>query len=210
MDDVTVPVLTYTADNRHETKIFELIENAITEEEVAALKEFAESQIPEASEDETSQKVEMANRPDKWDSAGVIAKIQDIFRDYVRNTYFLVGSLEPRKFVILRTDDVQEYSETYGRFQIDGVLTYTAIMPLSKPDVDCRPGEILFTVHGEGFKSEPGNLIVFRNEEFNSWKIPDMFSGTRFDLILVLQEINKSMTYDEFEIEPLEDNGVPY
>jgi hypothetical protein len=187
------PVL--TKETRHLQKKFEIIRNAITPEESLALKNYISSKITESSNSKYSNQLVLPYRPDEWDEFGVIQKIQDIAKGHILETYPIIGQLEPRKFMILRTDNVQTYKETYGLYNANSEILYTAIVTPSSP-TDYFSGETLYTVNGEGFYPNPRDMVVQRNEELNSWEIIEVLSGTRFDLVVVFQEIDRTISYN--------------
>jgi hypothetical protein len=195
-------------DRKNYAKYFS-IDSCITEEEAASLAVFAKTKMPSATseESEISQSVELYNRPDAWDDSGVINKLQNIFREAIKEKFFLTGILEPRKFLLLRSDEIQSYTEEYEEFKDMGEVAYTAFMTLN---TDFRGGENVYYVEGNGFRAIPGNLNVHRNEYRNSWAIKDVQVGTRFDLVLVVIERPVAARYDEFEIELSVDDGRPY
>lgn len=188
---------------------YSVAEDAITQEEVDSLLNFAKSKLPVANneESEVSQICELYNRPDAWDNEGVISKLQQVFRDQIKKTNFLVGVLEPKKFILMRTDELQSYSEKYEEFVDGPEVEYTAVATLNS---DFRGGDTDYFKGGEGFMPKPGNLHVHRNEEFNSWNIKEVNVGTRYDFMMVLIERPVSARYDEFEIEQSVDDGIPY
>lgn len=185
----------FTVETRHLQKRFDVISNAIDSEEGLSLKGFIESKIPESSDSPYSQQLVLPYRPDEWDGSGVIQKVQDIAKAHVMSTYAIVGQLEPRKFMLLRTDNVQTYKETYGSYNENGEILYTAILTPSSP-TEYYSGETLYAVNGEGFHPNPRDLVVQRNEELNNWEIVEVLTGTRFDLVVVFQEIDRTISYD--------------
>lgn len=186
-----------------------VVEKAISEEESASLLEFAKQKLPYANNEdsEVSQLLELYNRPDAWDDKGVVNKIQQAFREQIKETNFLVGVLEPKKFILLRTDELQSYSNLYEPFVDGPEVEYTAVVTLNS---EFRGGDTLYTHSGVGFRPSVGDLHVHRNEESNSWKIVDVNVGTRYDFMLVFIERPVPTNYDEFEIEQSVDDGIPY
>lgn len=195
-------------ESRSEYIPFAVVKDCITSNEVDALKSFIESKIPLSTNESSSasQLVELYNRPDAWDSSGVIDKIQTFFRQYIKENFFLTGILEPRKFIVLRTDELQSYEEIYEDFVNDGNAAYVAVATAND---NYKGGDTVYRT-GEGITSPVGGLVVHRAETLNSWKINDVVVGTRFDLILVIIERPVEARYDEFEIEQTIDDGVDY
>lgn len=185
----------FTAETRHLQKRFDILSNVITPEESLALKAFIESKIPESSDSTYSQEVVLPYRPDEWDELGIVQKIQDLAKAHILKTYAVVGQLEPRKFMVIRTDNVQTYGETYGSYNQNGEILYTAVVTPSSP-TDYYSGETLYGVNGEGFHPNSCDMVVQRNEELNSWEIVEVLTGVRFDLIVVFQEIDRTISYD--------------
>jgi hypothetical protein len=189
--------------------LYEELKNALTPTEVRALKRFVLSVAPNKVDGPTSNKIEIYNRPDAWDPEGSINKLQNIFRDYIKETFFLTGILEPRQFIVLRTDAGQSYSEEYGLYKNNGEVLYTGYMSLTS-DVDAPGVETIYTKNGFGFEQRPGSLVVHRNEAFNNWSISEVTSGTRLDIVLVQTELDKHADYNEFVIDQSVDDGVEY
>jgi len=200
----------FNADNRHLPKIFDVLQNQITIQESEHLLEFISTKFPESEEEitETSSVIKLLNRPDNWDSFGVIEKIYGIARQHIMDTYWMVGNLEPRHFLILKTEDAQNYEELYGDFDANGETVYTAVVTPSLPESYFQ-GETRYTVNGNGFQPNPLDIVIHRNEELNSWEITDVTKGVRYDLVLVFQEPTQRVSYD-FEIEQTVDDGVEY
>lgn len=200
----------FNADNRHLPKMFDVLKNQITDEEAEQLSSFIDSRLlaPTGGESEFSSKLKLLNRPDNWDAHGVIEKIYNIARSHIMGTYWMVGNLEPRDFIIMSTKNAQKYEETYGAFDENGETLYTAIVtPCSKNEY--FQGETQYTVNGEGFNPSPTDIVLHRNEELNNWQITEVINGTRYDLILVFQEPTQRVSYD-FEIEQTVDDGIAY
>ena len=191
----------FNADNRHLPKMFDTLKDQITVEEAEQLLSFIDSRLlaPADGESEVSSKLKLLNRPDNWDDHGVIEKIYNIARSHIMDTYWMVGNLEPRDFIIMRTEDVQKYEEIYGAFDKNHETLYTAIVtPCSNKDY--FRGETRYTINGEGFMPSPTDIVIHRNEEMNNWEITEVVNGTRYDLLLVFQEPTQRVSYD-FEIE---------
>jgi hypothetical protein len=187
---------------------FSVVKDCVSREEVDALRRFVEAKIPASTNDssEVSQVVELYNRPDAWDDSGVIDKFQVFFRQYIKENFFLTGILEPRKFILLRTDELQSYEENYEDFVDNGEAAYIAIATLND---DYKGGDTIYRT-GEGITSPVGGLSIHRAETLNSWKISDVVVGTRFDLVLVVIERPVEARYDEFAIEQSVDDGIDY
>lgn len=198
-----------TPEDRKNYNKYSFVEGAIADSEVESLLAFAKSKLPTANNEtsETSQICELYNRPDAWDNEGVISKLQQAFRDQIKKTNFLVGVLEPKRFTLLRTDELQSYSEEYPDFVDGPEVEYTAVVTLNN---DYRGGDTDYVVDGEGFMPVPGNLHVHRNERGNNWMIKDVNVKTRYDFMMVMIERPVSARYDEFEIEQTVDDGVDY
>ena len=206
-----------TPEDRNKVTEPYILKSCLTNEEVKVLAKFAKGQLIEPNNvdtpdlgieaSEVTQKKELYNRPDAWDSAGAIDKLQNIFRESLKEHYFLVGVIEPKKFIVMRTDELQSYKEEYGNFEENGVVTYTALMTLNS---EFKGGETLYPRSGAGHRITPGDLIIHRNEADNDWVITEVNVGTRFDLMLVVIERPVSVNYDEFEIEQSVDDGIDY
>ena len=196
----------FTADNRHLPKMFDVLTDQITLEEAQQLLEFIDSRLVPEGEKETSSRLELLNRPDSWDKYGVIEKVYSIARAHIMDTYWMVGNLEPRDFVIMRTEDLQTYREEYGNFDSNEETLYTAtVTPCLSTNYS--QGETRYTINGEGFEPGPTDIVVHRNEKINSWEITEVAVGTRYDLLLVFQEPTQRVSYN-FEIEQsVEDNS---
>lgn len=201
------------AENRHERTKPVVIEQCVTPEEAGLLLEFAKSVLPNATNEETeeTQVHYLYNRPDAWDPDGVLNKIHDSLREYIKETYHLTGILEPKSFAIMRSDELQGRSEIYGNFESnEGETFYTGFMSLNTQREDYVGGDNLYVNDGTGFTSLPGDLHVHRNEDGNSWEISHVHVGTRFDVVVIVTERQVRARYDEFEIEQTVDDGVEY
>jgi len=189
------------------------LENCVTAEEAAKLLSFAKTVIPSATNEdsEETQVHYLYNRPDVWDSDGVIDKIQIAFREFIRETYYLNGILEPKFFAIMRSDELQGRTEMYENFESpEGETFYTGYMTLNTQREDYVGGDNVYVNDGRGFTSLPGTLHVHRNEDGNSWEITPVHVGTRYDVLIVVTERQVRARYDEFEIEQTVDDGVEY
>lgn len=185
----------FDGTNSYLEKRFEVLPGVLSSEEVLALKEFIGSKLPKSSEDEFSQTLVLPYRPDEWDSIGVVQKVQDISRSHIVSTYAVSGQLEPVKFKVMRTDNVQKYLETYGKYNDNREILYTAITTVPSP-VDHYSGETLYQNNGEGFRPNPGDLVIHRNETLNNWEIVGAANTPRFDLLIMFREVDRSISYD--------------
>ena len=203
--DYSDPVFDET--NRHLPKMFDLLKNVLTIEDAEGLEAFIKYKMPkEINDSETSQSLDLPYRTDEWDNTGVIAKIQELAKEHIQNTYSLAGYLEPRKFMLLRTENVQRYEDIYGSYNENGEVLYSAIVTPTSSD-EYYSGETRYTVNGEGFRPSPRDVVVHRNEEMNNWEIVEVVRGVRFDLIITFQEINKQVSYD-YEIDQTQAEGL--
>lgn len=188
----------YTEDNRHLEKKADLLCNVLTDDDSTQLELFIESKLGPSVSSELSESSRICNlpyRPDEWDAAGVIQKVQDIARNHILNTYVVVGDLEPRSFKLLRTEDVQTYKEEYDKYDQNGEILYTAVVTASNPDTYWH-GETRYLVNGEGLRLRRNDMLVHRNERLNTWEIVEVLRGTRLDLVIVFQEIDRRISYD--------------
>lgn len=198
----------YTEENRYLPKKFDILTGVVTTEEAEKLREFITSKLPNTSEDSSSQSHVLPYRSDEWDSDGIINRLQSLARDHVRATFHTIGAVEPRKFMLLRTDASQSYSETYGNYINNREILYTAVVtPVS--EFSHSPDETVYTTNGEGFKPSQVDMVVHRNEEYNNWSIPELDSGSRLDLIMVFREVDQSISYD-YPMDQLEETDEKY
>lgn len=192
----------FNADNRHLEKMFDVLENQITQNEADQLLAFAQAKTSTLPE---GQSVSILyNRPDGWDETGVVDKIYKIARQHIMDTYWMIGNLEPRSFCIVRTEGSQEYGETYGNFDDNGETLYTAITTV--------PGSISNTIYTNCeilIDPVPTDIVVHRNERINNWKTERVNAGTRYDLVILFQEPTQRVSYD-FEIEQTIDDGIDF
>ena len=203
--DYIDPVFNET--NRHLPKMFDVLRDVLTIEDAEGLEAFIKYKMPtENDSSERSQFLELPYRTDEWDNTGVIAKIQELAKNHIQSTYSLAGYLEPRKFMLLRTENAQGYDEVYGAYNQNGEVLYSAIVTPT-PSIDYYSGETRYTVNGEGFRPNPRDVVVHRNEEMNSWEMVEVVRGVRVDLIIVFQEINKQVSYD-YVIDQSEAEGL--
>lgn len=208
VDDYIDPV--YTKDNRHLPKKFAVLKSVMSEEDRSHLIEFVLEKIPQESKNEVSQSHTLIYRTDEWDKFGVINRLQEVAKSHIRDTYYLVGAAEPRKFLLLRTDPWQSYEEVYDPSYINNrEILYTAVVTLVSDGIFV-PGETIYTSNGEGFVPEPLSMVIHRNERYNNWSISKLAGGTRLDLIMVFREVNMEISY-EYEIEmSAEDPDLEY
>jgi hypothetical protein len=186
----------YDETNRHLPKKYGIIKNAITREEAEHLKAFIESKLPNSTEDDSSQVLVLPYRTDEWDELGVIHKVQELSRQYVRDNFYLRGAVEPRKFELIKTEPIQSYKETYSpNYITKNEILYTAVVtPVDPLDYDW--GQTVYIDNGEGFRPSPTDIIIHRNEQYNNWTIEETINGTRLDLVLTLREVNLETSYD--------------
>jgi len=186
----------YDQTNRHLPKKYGVIEGALTQEEADHLKAFIESKLPNSTEDDSSQVLVLPYRTDEWDELGVIHKVQELSRQYVRDNFYLRGAVEPRKFELIKTEEIQSHKETYSPNYITrNEILYTAMVtPVSLLDYDW--GHTVYTDNGEGFRPSPTDIIIHRNEQYNNWSIQETIKGTRLDLVITLREVNLETSYD--------------
>jgi hypothetical protein len=188
---------------------FEPLGLTLSEEEVGNLKAFMLKMLPKADGTKPAR-LELYNRPDSWDEAGVINKIQNSFRDYIKETFFLRGLLEPRMFILLRTEKRQGYSELYENFDQNNEVLYTARVLLSYKNADFTGGSSSYLNYKSESVDATGKVLCHRNETVNRWVVESVTSGTRLDLIIVFAEPLNFVRYDEFEIDQTADDGPDY
>lgn len=186
----------YDKTNRHLTKKFSNIVDALTEEEVEALKEFILTKLPEEVEGEESQVWTLPYRTDEWDNLGVIHKVQELAKEHIANTYYLEGAVEPKRFELIRTDGIQKYSQEYPQSYINkNEILYTVVVTATN-QTEYEWGQTVYIRNGEGFKPRSRDVLVHRNEEYNDWEIEEPMNGTRLDLVITLREMNMGISYD--------------
>lgn len=185
----------FNRGNRHLEKRFDVLKDAIDLEDSDALKEFIELKLPGGAEQELSQELVLQYRPDEWDSRGVIQKVQDIAKAHISSVFALSGQLEPRKFYLLRTENVQTYKQEYGLYNDNNETLYSAIVTVSSP-TEYYSGETLYLVNGEGFRPNRTDIVIHRHEKINDWEIVEVLIGSRLDLVVVFQEIDRRISYD--------------
>lgn len=179
---------------------FEVLSGVLTEAQVGTLREFCESKLASGK-----SVVELYNRPDAWDPNGVINELQAAMRSYIKDTFYLTGVLEPRLFIIRMYDTNIKYEEKYLDFDRNNEILYTGVVTLTS---EYEHG---YTIYEDvAFKPELTTMTVHRQEPLNSWAVAGVSSGRRIDMILVQTELQKRADYNEFPIEPLEDDGIDY
>jgi hypothetical protein len=190
-------------DERDAPFKYELLEDQLYPNEIASLRVFAETQTA------TDNYIELYNRPDSWDTEGVIAKVNELFRAYIKDTFYLTGVLEPRLFKILKTDKAAGHTENYNTLDTRNEILYTATLSLNGAE-DYNGGVTVFRKAGDSVSPAAGDIIICRQEELNSWEIVPTSSGSRLDVVLVLTELQKVADYKEFKMEQSIDDGVEY
>jgi hypothetical protein len=188
---------------------FRVIRNVITPEEAEQLSLFILSKLNSEGEIETtSTYLDLQYRPDEWDASGVIDKIYNFGKEYLKEQYSLEGGLEPKTFRIIRTDGYQTYKEVFPESPRD--KTYSLIStPMFKIDGAMSSGATLYEVNGEGFIPNATSLIVQKNISLNNWEVTETAGGIRLDLVVVFREFRQGMSYN-YEIEQTIDDGVYY
>jgi len=184
--------------------------DVLSSSEVELLRKFSASQLADYSNLDKLVNHELGNRPDSWDETGLVSRLQELFRSYIKSNFFLLGNIEPRQISILCAPETTGYREKYGLFENNGEVIYTAIVPLSYSKTDYLGGDIVYTKPGEGGYGAPGQMLIHRNETINSWMLEDVDSGTRLDLILVQQEVRNLASYTEFSIDQTVYDTNPY
>ena len=186
---------------------YSVLENVLTEEDVELLRGLVLSMFGHEESNETqevSSVVEIDYKPKLWGPAGdPLHKAIAIFRKHVQENFFLLGNLKPKKILAVKTEEAQEYlnNDYSDNFEDeDGNVLYTAIIPVSKMWVDYTYGKLLYTVLGSCPDSDIGRIIIHRNEFINRWQINQPRQGTRYDLVLIQEEVDENLSY-EFEIE---------
>ena len=196
----------YDGTNAELPKKFDTLKDVLSKEEADALRIFIEEKFKTVDAD--TKEILMTYRPEDWDSEGIIEKLTDTTKAHIISTFRIEGSLNPRKFMLLRTRDVQSYEEEYGAYNQNGEILYTAVATASKRN-EYFSGQTLYTRNGEGFFPREVDLIVHRNEELNNWEIHEVLEGERLDLIMVFEEIDRGVHYN-YEIDQLEDDGIDF
>lgn len=174
---------------------FEILKSVISETEAECLRKYIESKLPNEGDplDDYSQTTTLQYRPDEWDSCGTISKLQDIAKDYLKQKFEIGPELGPKEFVLVRTDNFQQYVQEYGDIDPNEIF-YTAIVTPT-PSSEYVNGRTLYTHSGEGFWPSSVDMVIHRNEYFNNWEIQDVHSGYRLDLIFVFRQINRRISY---------------
>lgn len=164
--------------------------NAITLEESSVLKDFILSKLPDPGS------VDLLYRPDEWDSAGVIQKIQDLAKDHISRNYVTYNQLEPRGFKLSRISDSSDCGEEYSEYNLNGEIVYQVTATVSNRET-CIGGDTLYTHTYLEVPHEDGTTVVIhRDEKLNDWKISPIVSGDRLDLIIYIQEFDLQKSYD--------------
>ena len=192
-------------------KRFRVVRELITKEEAKQLSDFILSKLPEEGDMETPPStLNLPYRPDEWDSTGVIEKIYNFGKEYLRENFELEGGLEPKTFKLIRTDGYQVYKEVFPEEEELKEKTYSLILtPLIASTGGFFAGTTVYAVNGEGFTPETTSLIVQKNMSLNNWEITEGGGGTRLDLVITFREFRQGMSYD-YKIEQTPDYGEDY
>lgn len=167
-----------------------IIADAITEAESSVLKEFILSKLPNEGT------LELQYRPDEWDSAGIVQKIQDLGRDYIQKTHVTNNQLEPRQFKVSNIVDTSELGEEYSDYNKNGEILYLITATVSTGS-SCSGGSTIYTETGKVVDLSSGTTIVIhRCESINGWKMMPIRSGNRLDLSILIQENDRQISYD--------------
>jgi hypothetical protein len=133
------------------TQNYAIAESKLSDDQVASLYEFIEDKLPGGGSSAESQILKLRYRPDEWDRLGAIQEAQDIAKKCISEEHELASYLEPREFLIVRTEGLQTYSCEYKADESSKETLYTAIVTANSPE-SYDLGETVYTVSGEGFK----------------------------------------------------------
>lgn len=181
---------TENSSNRGTPKEAQVLVNAITVDEAAILRGFILAKL-------TSEGIlELPYRPDEWDSAGVIQKIQDMAKEYIKQNYVTYNQLEPRAFLLSRVSDHSDRGEEYSEYNANGEILYQVTTTVSNSEV-CTGGDTIYVNTYVTVPHENGTtMVIHRDEELNNWKLSPILSGERLDLIIYIQEFDLQKSYD--------------
>jgi hypothetical protein len=179
-------------------RVADIFPSPLTKDEELSLMEFIESTIP--SGDET---VSLRYRPDEWDAAGAIRKVQETAKEYIQANYKVSGQLEPRRFVIRRVVDSSDVGEEYGNYESNGEILYHVGVSIPGSD-GCTGGSVSYSNHARVVDVADKELAIHRCESINNWKSNTISDGSRLDLTILFQEISRVISYN-YEIDQIEE-----
>jgi len=201
-----------------------VIRRVIEPGQVKELREFAEQQFKnrpyDKNEDfgEATKKINLHNRPESWDSAGAIDEVNKRAREYVKDNFYLRGSIETKSFSLIEQKDGGSYFENdyplHRRIGDQDVVYYTAWMDLG-PKNSYTEGKVFYSpasLENEIPRgARPGDLVVHRNEQNNNFVFGVVTEGVRYTLLIVIAEVIKDhVNIFDMEIEQTIDDGIDF
>lgn len=178
----------------------EIVLNALTLEESTTLREFILNRVPEPGS------FNLPYRPDEWDSAGIIQKIQDLAKDHIRRTHVTNSNLKPKSFTISNLSDSGDSGEEYEEYNANDEILYRVTATVSN-ETTCTGGDTLYVNTHQSVSHVDGTTVtIHRCEAINNWKISPV-DGSRLDLVIYLQENVKRISYN-YHIDQI-DTDIP-
>lgn len=179
-----------TDSTKHLPKKVDILADVLTHEETSALQEFMASRLPEGN-----SLIDLRYRSDEWDAHGVIQKIHDTAKKYIEQNYEAKGQIEPRQFTMTRTADASDAGEEYGDYNSNEEILYA--VTVSVPDLNgCAGGNSVYVNTDTTVNLTDNTICIHRCEAFNNWRMSSIESGSRLDLVILFQEVQRDVSYD--------------
>jgi hypothetical protein len=184
---------------KHLPKNANILTGLISDSDISNLRNFINEKVAD-----NDASINLRYRPDEWDSTGVIQKVYDLIKEYLKENYEIQGQLEPRKFTIRRILDASDIGEEYGDYDANGEILYSATFSI--PGLDgCSGGETTYLKYDCTVKPDDTAILIHRCEANNDWRTNRIGDGSRLDLVILFQEISREISYD-FDIDQIIEN----
>jgi len=184
---------------------YELVKELLTKEEANQLKTYALELLKTSSPVDGITTVVLHNRPDTWDPQGNIEKGFRVSDTRFRELQTL-SVIESTKFFIRKIDAGTEIPpfveiDTSRDAQVHEVHRKIAVLSISD---EYEGGETNFENHGESFKLEAGDLIMYEVDDVNKVGVNKVTSGFKLEVIYWYAEVVLKTRFDEFYMPPME------
>lgn len=181
---------------------YKVIAGLLNQNEADSLRAYLEPIIGNASSHTLS------NRPDAWDPYGYIERGLTESSRYFQELIFPTP-LDRVGFYIRRTGEGLEVLPTVELddsrdAQVHEINRKIAVLYLNE---DYTGGETNFVNHGESFKPNAGDLVLYEVDELNRVGTEKVTSGSKLELVYMYMEIVPKTRFDEFYMPPMEDDS---
>lgn len=184
---------------KHLPKNASILFDMLSDNELSVLVSFIDEKVPEGD-----ASVSLRYRPDEWDNSGVIQKIYNLSKEYLKENYEVHSQVEPREFIVRRVLDASDIGEEYGDYDANGEILYYSTV--SVPGLDgCIGGETKYLKYDVTVSPNDRAICIHRGESNNDWKVSKIDKGSRLDLVILFQEISRKVSYS-YSIDQITEN----